>query len=305
MLRCDRCSEDAVYLRRYSGQRMCREHFLDYFEQKVIRTVKKERMLRRGDIVGVGVSGGKDSLTTLHMLKNLERELDLEVHAIAVDEGVEGYRAETLEAADAFCRKEGIPLHVVSFKSGLGFTLDEVDKKRSPCTYCGVFRRRLLNDAGIKLGLDKLATGHNLDDEVQAIMMNYISGDIERIARYGSGAGKHGLVQRIKPLAEMPEKEVALYALFRDLGASFKECPYAGGALRSMVRDWINALEKDHPGIKFSILAGSRKMQPLLKTGASKELRKCEKCGAPSSGSVCKACLLLEEINLNRNETLI
>ena len=305
MQRCDRCSEDAVYLRRYSGQRMCREHFLNYFEEKVVKTIKKEKMLQRGDKGGVGVSGGKDSLTTLHMLKNLQEDLDLEVHAIAVDEGVKGYRADTLGAAKNFCSREKIPLHVVSFKAGLGFTLDEVHKKRSPCAYCGVFRRKLLNETGIKLGLDKLATGHNLDDEVQAIMMNYISGDVERIARYGSGDGKGGFVKRIKPLAEMPEKEVALYALLWDLGASFAECPYAGGTLRSKVRDWINALEKDHPGIKFSILAGSRKMQPLLRNAASKELKKCEKCGAPSSGSVCKACLLLEEINLKGNETLI
>jgi uncharacterized protein (TIGR00269 family) len=305
MQRCDRCSGDAVYLRRYSGQRMCEEHFLKYFEGKVVKTMKKEGMLRDGEKVGVGVSGGKDSLTTLHMLKNLEKDLDLRVYAIAVDEGVEGYRAGTLRAAEAFCRKRGIPLYVVSFKEDLGFTLDEVVKKRNPCTYCGVFRRKLLNAAAVELGLDKLATGHNLDDEVQAIMMNYLSGDVERIARYGSGEGKDGLVQRIKPLAVMPEKEVALYAFLKGLGASFAECPYAGGAMRSKVRDWINALERDHPGIKFSILAGSRKMQPFLKSSLSKELRKCEKCGAPTSGPVCKACLLLEEINLKGNETLI
>ena len=305
MQRCDRCSEGAVYLRRYSGQRMCEEHFLKYFEGKIVKTIKKRGMLRRGEKVGVGVSGGKDSLTTLHMLKNLEEDLDLRVYAIAVDEGVEGYRSKTLKAAEAFCRQRDILFHMVSFKAGLGFTLDEVDKKRNPCTYCGVFRRKLLNDEAAELGLDKLATGHNLDDEVQAIMMNYLSGDVERIARYGSVEGKDGLVQRIKPLAEMPEKEVALYALLRGLGASFAECPYAGGAMRSRIRNWVNALEKDHPGIKFSILAGARKMQPLLKNALSKELRKCERCGSPASSPVCKACLLLEEINLKGNETLI
>lgn len=298
MQRCDRCDENAVYLRRYSGQRMCRDHFIDYFEGKVIKTLKKGKMLQKRDKVGVGVSGGKDSLTTLHLLKNLEEDLDLEIVAIGIDEGVRGYRADTLKAATAFCRKRDIPLHVVKFRDSLGFTLDEIDKKRNPCTYCGVFRRKLLNDAGIELGLDKLATGHNLDDEVQVIMMNYISGDVERIARYGSGEGKDGLVQRIKPLAEMPEKEVALYSLLRDLGASFAECPYAGSSLRSKLRDWINALEKDHPGIKFSILAGSKKIQPYLKTALSKELGKCIVCGSPASSRVCKACLLLKEINL-------
>jgi uncharacterized protein (TIGR00269 family) len=298
MLRCDKCGERAVYLRRYSGQRFCREHFIEYFEGRAARTMKQGKMLEEGDKIGVGVSGGKDSLTTLFLLKKLEEKYDLELHAIAVDEGIPGYREETLRAAGTFCARHGVTLHRVSFKDSFGFALSGVEKKRNACTYCGVLRRKLLNDKAKELGLNKLATGHNLDDEVQAIMMNYLSGDPERIARYGSRESSADFVQRIKPLAELPEKEVALYALLRGLGASFAECPYADEGLRSRVRDWLNALEKEHAGIKFSVLGGYRKMQPYLQELASREIKRCERCGSAASGVVCKACQLLEEIKI-------
>lgn len=298
MLRCDKCSERAVYLRRYSGQRFCREHFIEYFEGKVAKTIRKEKMVERGDKVGVGVSGGKDSLTTLFLLKKFSDKLGLEIHAIAVDEGVAGYREKTLSAARTFCAQHGLPLHTVTFKESFGVTLDTARGKGNACTYCGVLRRRLLNDKARELGLEKLATGHNLDDEVQAIMMNYLSGDLERIATYGSRERGADFVERIKPLAEMPEKEVALYAVLRGLMASFEECPYSAEGLRSKVRSWLNALEKNHPGIKFSILRGYRKMQPYFGDYTARELKHCRSCGEASAREVCKVCRLLEEIKV-------
>lgn len=297
MLRCDKCSGRAVYLRRYSGQRFCREHFLEYFEARAVRTMRQGEMLEEGDLVGVGVSGGKDSLTTLFLLEKLRDKYALELHAIAVDEGIPGYREETLRAARRFCSRYGIRLHEVSFEEGYGFTLSGADRKRNACTYCGVLRRKLLNDKARDLGLSKLATGHNLDDEVQVVMMNYLSGDLERIARYGSPGDGVDFVRRIKPLAEMPEKEVALYALLRGLEASFAECPYAREGLRFKVRSWLNSLEKEHAGIKFSILRGYRKLLPFLRELGNREIRRCERCGSAASGVVCKACQLLEEIN--------
>jgi tRNA(Ile)-lysidine synthase TilS/MesJ len=223
VLNCDKCGERAVYSRRYSGQRFCEEHFLSYFEAKVRRTLLSGGMLKRGDIVAVGLSGGKDSLTTLYLLDKMREQLVLDLHAIAVDEGIKAYRGKTLAAAEAFCSTRKIPLSIVSIEERYGFTLDDAAKvgKNQACTYCGVFRRKLLNEKALELGADKLATGHNLDDEAQVIMMNYVSGDVARVARYASEAMVRGFVRRIKPLGEMPEKEVALYALLRDLGASF------------------------------------------------------------------------------------
>ncbi len=296
---CSICGRRACYLRRYSGQRFCAEHFVEYFEAKVKRTMLRYRMLARGERIGVAVSGGKDSLTLLSILSTLAPKLKLELQAILIDEGIAGYRAETVERARRFCSELGVPLLELSFREHTGLSLDEMVElsRRNACTFCGVFRRRLLNAAARKLGCDKLATGHNLDDEVQAILMNYLRGDVERLLRLGVSTVSKKLVPRIKPLMEMPEKEVALYALLSGIPASFEECPYAGDSFRTDVRDCINRLEEKNPGIKFSILRGYQKLLPFLESHEAGALRRCATCGEPSSGERCKACLLIEELS--------
>lgn len=290
---CDRCSETSIYLRRSSGQRFCSEHFIEYFEKKVKKTVLKERMIERGEKTGVALSGGKDSTTVLKILT----KMGFEVCAILIDEGIEGYREKTIKDAKKLCKKLEVRLHVVSFKEAFGHTLDEI-KKNAPenaCTYCGVFRRMLLNKKAGQLGLDKLATGHNLDDETQAILMNYIRADLNRLVRLGISSDKKGMVKRIKPLKEMPEKEVALFTHLKGLDVSFDECPYQI-SFRSGIRDFINRLEDENPGIKFSILRGYQKIFPYISKHELQKLKRCERCGGPSSQKTCKTCKLLDTI---------
>lgn len=295
---CDRCGEKAIYSRRYSGQRFCKDHFKEYIEGKVAETLKGSKLVKRGSIMGVGLSGGKDSITTLHILKSLEESLDFKIHAISIDEGIDGYREEGLKAAEKLCSQLGIPWHKASFKDAFGKTLDEMKKigDRGSCTYCGVFRRRLLNKKARELGLDLLATGHNLDDEVQSILMNYIRGDMERLARLSRGVKDERLVRRVKPLREIPEKEIALYAILMDFEVSFDECPYALEGFRTKIRDFINDLELFHPGIKFSILRGYERIIPSLDVGNT-TLRECNFCGEPTPKEICKVCSLLSDLN--------
>ncbi len=292
---CDSCGDRAVYLRRYSGQAYCAEHFREYFEGKVRKTVHRRKLLKRGERIGVAISGGKDSCTLLYVLDKLKKKYDLELIPIAVDEGIGGYREEAIKAAESLATDLGLSIEVVSFKKSFGQSLDEISKNGDACTCCGVLRRRLLNDAARELGLAKLATGHNLDDEVQAIMMNYVRGDIERLARFGGRVNGGGFVRRIKPLGELPEKEVALYSTLKELGASFDECPYST-SFRSSIRDIVNDLERDNPGIKFSILRGYEKIAPYLTAYEMGDIKKCAKCGEPSSKEICNACSLLEEM---------
>ncbi|NOZ59593.1 MAG: TIGR00269 family protein [Euryarchaeota archaeon] len=298
MVSCSICGERACYHRRYSGQRFCAEHFLEYFERKVKKTMLRYRMVERGERIGVAVSGGKDSLTLLRILDRLAGRLSLELHAILIDEGIANYREETIERARRFCEELGVPLRVLSFREHFRLALDEAVRlsHRNACTFCGVFRRKLLNDAARELGCDRLATGHNLDDEVQAILMNFLRGDLERLLRLGTRTRSERLVPRIKPLMEMPEKEVALYALLAGIPASFEECPYAVQSFRTEVREMINRLEESNPGIKFSILRSYQKLLPLLESYGVKQLQSCRTCGEPSSGERCRACLLLEEL---------
>lgn len=295
---CDRCSEKAICSRRYSGQNFCKEHFIEYFENKVQKTLIKYQMIERNTKIAVGLSGGKDSITCTFILKGLEEKLGIQVSAILIDEGISGYRGRTIDTARKFCDEHKIPLMVLSFQDEIGHTLDSMVKKgeKNGCTYCGVFRRKLLNEAARGIGAVKLATGHNLDDEVQAIMMNYIRGDLDRLIRLSTTSKHRGFVPRIKPLMEMPEKEVALYTILKGFDISMDECPYARDSFRTGIRDFINNLEDQNPGIKFSILRGYQKIFPLIEKYELPPVGLCNKCGEPTSGDICKTCSLKKEI---------
>lgn len=266
----------------------------------------EHRLVSPGERVALAVSGGKDSVSCMHLLTDYCASKNCELVTVTVDEGIKCYREESLPIARENAEQLGIEHFVVSFRQAFGVTLDKIVKlaKRkktefNPCTYCGVMRRSLLNQAARELGADKLATAHNLDDEVQAIMLNYVRADFSRLHRLGPKyPPREGFVPRIKPLREIPEKEVALYAMLKGIKVHLGVCPYAGG-IHTEIRDFLNRLETNHPNSKFMILRMFDRMKPKLAEVVPEfEMRKCEVCGEPTSASICKSCELLHGLGL-------
>ncbi len=285
---------------------LCREHFIGRFEDTVRKTIEEYRLIRPKDRVLVAASGGKDSQTVLYLL----RRFGYRVEALAIDEGIHGYRDRTLIDLERFCKKESILLKVVSFKGELGHELDAIvsHMKVIPCTPCGIFRRYLLNKHA--KGYDRIATGHNLDDEVQAMAMNLFKNSGALLARQGPlvGTGSHGgFTQRIKPLIRCTEKEVRIYAFLKGFEVGFAECKYAPISYRNAVRDWLNAYEQRHPGTKRRMLDNLLAMLPSLKRGeegGTGALRACSDCGEPSKGELCAACTMRERIEKEFREPM-
>ena len=249
------------------------------------------------------MSGGKDSLTILYILNKLSQQNPkIIINAIAIDEGIHGYRDKTLEKAKDFCNESNIKLHIFSYKEEFGLTLDEMLKilDVKPCSICGVFRRYLLNKKSKELELTKLATGHNLDDECQSIMMNQMKNNIELSARLGPKVGliqDEMFVQRIKPLYLCTEKEVTTYAFINGLLDEFNECPNVPQSFRAQVRDMLNNLEQKFPGTKYSIVNSFLQTLPLLKQKFKNDaIKVCSKCSEPSANDVCNACVYLEKL---------
>ncbi|VVB59233.1 tRNA 2-thiocytidine biosynthesis protein TtcA [uncultured archaeon] len=159
-------------------------------------------------------------------------------------------------------------------------------------------RRFLLNKTARNIGADVLGIGHNLDDETQAIMANYIRGDLLRGVRLGANAFSvqdRRFVPRIKPLREVPEKEVALYAILKGLNPDLAECPYAEESFRWDVRNILNELEAKYPGTKYSVLRTFDRIKPALgkATVGDSKINTCKLCGEPASNDVCKVCELI------------
>lgn len=294
-MKCQRCSKNAVIYQKYSNAHLCKLHFIEDVERKIKRDIRKFRMIERGDRIVVALSGGKDSIVLLYVLHKIFRDRkDLEFSAITIDEGIKGYREHTLEHAVELTHNLGIPHVIKSFREGFGVSLDELTRKKehAACTLCGVLRKNLLNKTAREFGAHKLATGHNLDDESQTIMMNYLRGDMERLKRMLPNVKQPGLVMRIKPLRSIPEKEVALYGFLNDLPVSMDECPYAGEALRNDIREMLNNYEVKHPGTKYSLLGGFETISEALRSPDT-EIITCRICGEPGSEAVCKTCRLL------------
>lgn len=279
-------------------------------ESKVRGTISKYEMFEPKDRIMVAVSGGKDSVTLLHILTKIEKAFpDAALSAVTVDEGIKGYRDEALKVAKKNCQKLGVEHVVTSFKEMYGYELDEIvnmirqrkKKGLTPCSYCGVLRRRALNTAAREAGVDKLATAHSLDDETQTMLLNIIHGDALRIARAKPVLTviHPKLVQRVKPVCEVPEKEIAFYAYLRRIEFQSIPCPYAQTALRNDIRTMLNRLEEKHAGIKFTVFRSMERIRPALEAMAEEaKLQNCRKCGEPTVGELCKPCQMLQELRV-------
>ena len=288
---------------RYSGAHLCAAHFEAYVERRAKQEIRRELTLEGEPTkIAVGLSGGKDSSTVLFLLsKILGRRRDVSLEAITVDEGIAGYRPPSLERARAFCADLGVPHHVIGYEATVGFEMDRVvrlDPAAIPCSYCGVFRRHALNLKAKEIGADFLATGLNLDDTAESILMNVARGDVERLARLGPHAHvQPGLVPRLQPLRMVPEVEVYLYAFLRRIPFHDANCPYAERAQRGRFKEIVHGLEADSPGTRHAIVRGHDDLRPLLQ-GAwpPAALRACGRCGAPTVHAVCKACEMRERL---------
>ena len=279
--------------------------YIKYFEKKILRTIIKYGLIKKGDKIAVAFSGGKDSTTVLYILNKLKDKLRFELEAIAIDEGIKNYREITLKAAKEFCKNNNIKLHIYSYKKEFNITLDDMIKNKkeniSPCNVCGTFRRYLLNKYSTKLGFSKLATGHNLDDEAQSVLMNLFKNNTMVNARLGPITGtikNEKFIPRIKPLYLALQKEVAIYAFLKGFKIDHIECPNASNSYRNDVQSLLNNFEVQHAGTKNSLINAYLEILPLLKEKykENKKLILCTRCNEPSSKEICNACSLLEKI---------
>jgi uncharacterized protein (TIGR00269 family) len=327
---CDSCGSPAVYHAAYSGQHLCGDHLQQSVEKRVRSRVREDNLLpddatpEDPETWVIGLSGGKDSVvlaTILH--ETFAEDPRVELVALSIHEGIEGYRDESLDASQELTDDLGIRHEVVSYDEEFDVRMDDVveddPEDMAACAYCGVFRRDLLSTYADDLGADKLLTGHNLDDEAETALMNFLEGDVTQIAQHfdsslgpfdadGDGPADRERpetdqhVPRAKPLRDVPEKEVALYARFEELPAHITECPHAEEAYRGEIQELMLGLEENHPGTRHSIMAGYEKLAALAAEAYRSEddrdtdFGECENCGAPTGRDRCRKCNLLDAL---------
>ncbi|KAL2868851.1 putative PP-loop ATPase superfamily protein [Aspergillus lucknowensis] len=269
---CFNCQKSrAVIIRPKNRHKLCRECFLAVFEAEVHETIISNSLFTRGERIAIGASGGKDSTVLASVLKTLNERHDygLDLCLLSIDEGIKGYRDDSLETVKRNSRQYGMPLVIVGYGELYGWTMDQVVEqigKKGNCTYCGVFRRQALDRGAERLGIKHVVTGHNADDVAETVMMNLLRGDLPRLSRgtnivTGSSSSD---IKRSKPLKYAYEKEIVLYAHHKQLDYFSTECIYSPEAFRGSARTLIKDLEKIRPSSILDIVRSGEEMAALV-----------------------------------------
>ncbi|KAI7900563.1 cytoplasmic tRNA 2-thiolation protein 1 [Cokeromyces recurvatus] len=300
---CVLCNKRKAFLKRpKTGQQICQECFFYVFETEIHHTIQDTNLFQRGERVAIGASGGKDSTVLAHIMKTLNDRYDygLDLYLLSVDEGITGYRDDSLETVKRNQQQYGLPLKIVSYQDLYGWTMDEIVRevgRKNNCTYCGVFRRQALDRGAVMLGVNHIVTGHNADDIAETILMNIFRGDIARLGRCTEIVTQgESNIKRSKPFKYTYEKEIVMYAYFKKLDYFSTECIYSPEAYRGYARTFLKDLEAIRPSAIIDIIHSGEAFE--IKSGTKMPSQKiCERCGYMSSNELCKACLLLEGLN--------
>lgn len=297
-----RCGKNAVLKRPKTGDALCKECFFWAFETEIHNTIVKGSVFKRGDLVAVAASGGKDSTVLAYVLKLLNERHDygLKLVLLSIDEGITGYRDDSLETVKQNRDEYEMPLKILSYEEIYGWTMDAIVKqigRKNNCTFCGVFRRQALDRGAAMLGVDCVATGHNADDLAETILMNILRGDIARLQRCTAIiTASEGSIPRCKPLKYTYEKEIVMYAYFKRLNYFSTECVFAPNAYRGHARAFLKDLEKIRPSVIMDIIHSGESLS--VRDDVNLPQRgTCSRCGFVSSQKLCKACVLLEGLN--------
>lgn len=261
----------ALIVRPKNGQKLCKPCFISIFEEEIHHTITTTKLFAPGDRIAIGASGGKDSTVLASVLKSLNERYryGLDLVLLSIDEGIKGYRDDSLETVKRNALQYEMELKIVGYDELYGWTMDQVVEtigKKGNCTYCGVFRRQALDRGAKMLGIKHVVTGHNADDVAETILMNLLRGDLPRLARSTSivTGDESSEVRRSKPLKYAYEKEIVLYAHHKKLDYFSTECIYSPEAFRGSARTLIKSLERVRPSAILDVVRSGEDMAKLV-----------------------------------------
>lgn len=311
---CHTCRSKAVIRMRQHRLAFCKEHYLEWFTAQTERSIQKYGMFPRTARVLVAVSGGKDSLSLWDVLWRCGYETEgfyihLGIHGL---EDETDYSAQSAQYVRQFAQERNLKLHVVDVKKEYGKSIPELSRfspkgKTKPCATCGLVKRHIMNQIALDLHNDVVVTGHNLDDEVAVLFGNTMNWQQEMLVRQSPVLAEyHGLARKAKPFCRFTEREVAAYALLRQIAYIYEECPFSRGSTTLYYKSILNQIEDSHPGSKLRFYSSFLKAREggffnspeQDHPSQSFPAQLCPSCKQPTTRSgLCSFCSLITSQN--------
>jgi uncharacterized protein (TIGR00269 family) len=272
------------------GSRVCPDCLPEFVKRRVLSTIRSHHMISSGDVVAVGVSGGKDSAALLHILNQTARKLDIKVMPFHLNLGFGDFSERAQEAASNAAEISGLELNV--------FYISDYEVRVEPigsfpaCAVCGALKRSIFNRIARKLGANVLATAHTFDDIFLFAVKNLVSGK-DNIPRSVLQPEAGRLPRKIKPLYRIPEYLTSAYCMEIGIKHITGECPVSDGrghALKKILAE----IDTASPGFRRQVLDALKRVYKNTGKPPKKPQFSCIRCGEPSTQEICPVCRVRE-----------
>lgn len=221
--------------------------------QKILGYMRKAiedyKMIEDGDKIAIAVSGGKDSISLLMGLKNLQRFFPkkFEIIAVTINPGFEFFNTDFLKI---LCDDLGIQF--IEEKTSIKDIVFEYRNEKNPCSLCANLRRGILNSIALREGCNKIALGHNEDDVLETFFLNLLYGGSINTFSPISYMDR-SKVTLIRPLVYAPEKYIRNFIKRNNIQTMPKACPMDGFSKREDIKNLIFTLQKDIPNLRANL----------------------------------------------------
>ena len=222
------------------------------------KAIHTRNMIKDGDHVLVALSGGKDSLALLWLLRERIRRIPIEykVTAVHVDPG---FGADNASMMESFFSEHGFEYRII--KSDIGPRAHGPENRENPCFLCSRLRRKLLFEMADELGCNLIALGHHKDDIIETFFLNVLfGGSVSTMQPVQELFG--GKLTLIRPLFLIDEDLVRRYAKFMGWPEIDLGCPTSGSSKRQEIKSMLNGFYRSNKKVKGNIFHALQNVNP-------------------------------------------